>query len=226
MDDRIIRVLVADTQSLSRLGIRSALDEQKGFQVVADVSDAAGAMAEAERTRPDVALLDAELPVPGVFRATERIRGRIPTCSVLVIAADPDEDLLLSAVVAGARGFLTKDRPLEELLEAVRGLARGEVPIPPNLLGGLVDGLVRRRQQQGDALRRISTLTRREREVLAILARGPGDNEAIARALMISPDTARTHVQNVLSKLEVHSRLEAAALARQSDVLDEPAVTR
>jgi DNA-binding NarL/FixJ family response regulator len=215
VSDQPVRVLVADAQALFRFAVRTALEEQPDLVVVAESENATEAAVEAERTRPDVALLDAGLPRPGVIGALERIGERAPSCRLVVVAAEADEELLFSAVVAGARAFITKDQPLEELLEITRGVASGRARVPEDLLGGLLDRLTTHRERRSDVRQRVAKLTRREQEVLLILARG-GSNDAIARALTISRQTARTHVQNVLSKLGVHSRLEAAAVARQS----------
>jgi DNA-binding NarL/FixJ family response regulator len=213
-----VTILLADAHSLFREAVRMALDGQPDLHVVAEARDGLQAVAEAERRRPNVALLEAALPNCDGIRATELIGERVPDCRVVLVSGEEDHGLLLSAVLAGACGFLTKGSPLEDLIATARGVADGETRIPPRLLGPLLDRLVRRRQEQSEALKRIDKLTRREREVLAILAEG-GDNDAIAQALVISPQTARTHVQNVLGKLGVHSRLEAAALARRNDVV-------
>jgi DNA-binding NarL/FixJ family response regulator len=215
-----VRILLADAHSLFREAVRMALDGQSDLKVVAEASDGLQAVAEAERSHPDVALLDAGLPNCDGVRATELLGAKAPDCRVVLVSSEEDQGLLLAAVLAGARGFLTKGSPLEELIGTARGVAEGETRIPPRLLGQLIDRLVRRRQEQDQALKRISKLTRREREVLGLLAEG-GDNDAIAQALVISPQTARTHVQNVLGKLGVHSRLEAAAVARRNDVVEE-----
>jgi DNA-binding NarL/FixJ family response regulator len=215
-----VRILLADAHSLFREAVRMALDGQPDLTVVAQARDGLQAVAEAERSRPDVALLDAALPNCDGIRATEMIGERVPDCRVVLVSGENDQSLLMSSVLAGASGFLTKGSPLEDLIATARGVAEGETRIPPRLLGPLLDRLVRRRQEQTQALKRISQLTRREKEVLALLADG-GDNDVIAQALVISPQTARTHVQNVLGKLGVHSRLEAAALARRNDVVEE-----
>jgi DNA-binding NarL/FixJ family response regulator len=216
-----VRILLADAHSLFREAVRMALDGQPDMRVVAEARDGAEAVALAERIQPDVVLLDALLPNRDGIRATELISNRVPSCHVVLVASEDNEGLLLSAVLAGARGFVTKGSPLADLIGTARGVARGETRIPARLLGPLLDRLVRRHQEQDEAMQRISKLTPRERQVLALLAEG-GDNHAIAQALIISPQTARTHVQNVLGKLGVHSRLEAAALARRQHMAKRP----
>jgi DNA-binding NarL/FixJ family response regulator len=220
-----VRILLADAHSLFREAVRMALEGQPDMRVVAEAGDGAEAVATAERIQPDVVLLDALLPNHDGVRATELISNRVPSCHVVLVASEDNQGLLLSAVLAGARGFVTKGSPLADLIDTARGVARGETRIPARLLGPLLDRLVRRHEEQDEAMQRISKLTARERQVLALLAEG-GDNHAIAQALIISPQTARTHVQNVLGKLGVHSRLEAAALARRHHMVKRPSGAR
>jgi DNA-binding NarL/FixJ family response regulator len=121
---------------------------------------------------------------------------------------------------AGASGYLTKATPLAQLIEATRAVLRGETIVPPAMLGDLLSQLIQSRERQNDVLRKLSRLTRREREVLALLVEG-ADNDLVAQRLVISPETARTHIQNILSKLDVHSRLEALALILQNNIAKE-----
>jgi DNA-binding NarL/FixJ family response regulator len=215
-----VGVLLADSHSLFRDAVRLVLASGTDLEVVAEARDGLQAVAEAERTRPDVALLDANLPNCDGIRATEMIRERVPACRVIVLSGEEDEQILIRSLEAGASGYFTKEYPLAELIEAARAVHRGETLVPPRMLGPLLSRLLHRRRQQDDALRQLSRLTRREREVLALLADG-ADNDGIAQALVISPQTARTHIQNVLGKLGVHSRLEAAAFVLQNGIKAE-----
>jgi two-component system NarL family response regulator len=187
---------------------------------VAEAHDGLQATAQAEGVMPNVAVIDAQLPNGDGVRTTALIHSVVPECRVLLLNDDDDLRTLVAGLQAGANGYLTKGAPLEDLVEAIRVVHRGETYIPPRLLGGLLSLLLQRREEQGQALRRAAQLTRREREVLAILAEG-GNNETIAQALVISPQTARTHIQNVLGKLGVHSRLEAAAFVRRNQLVEE-----
>ena len=210
-----VRILLADAHSLFREALSAALAGEPDLTVVAEARDGLEAVSEAARSNPEVAVLDADLPNCDGVRATRLIRDRVPECRVLVLAADEDQESLADAVHAGANAYLTKASPLTDLVEAIRSVHRGDTLVPAQMLGGLLDRLMRRRREQDEALRRISRLTPREKEVLTLLAEG-GDNDSIAQTLVISPQTARTHIQNVLVKLGVHSRLEAAALAIQN----------
>jgi len=213
-------VLLADEQSLFREAVKAVLSGEPDIEVVAEARDGLQAIAEAERAKPDVALLDAYLPNCDGIRAARLITERVRTCRVIVVTDQEDERVLIDALDAGADGYLTKESPLVDLIEATRAVHRGEVLIPPRMLGSLLRQLIGRRREHDIALHRVANLTRREREVLAQLAQG-ADNEAIAQRLVISPETARTHVQNVLGKLGVHSRLEAVAFVRQNRLLEE-----
>jgi DNA-binding NarL/FixJ family response regulator len=203
--------------------MRMVLDTQEGFLVVGEAGDGMQALAEAERVHPQVALVDTDLPNGDGLRATAMIVDRVEGCHVLLVSDQEDEDTLIAGLEAGASGFVTKSSPIGELLDATERVHAGETVVPPHLLGALLGRLIRRRREHDDALRRLTRLTRREREVLALLAQG-ADNAGIAQPLVISPETARTHVQNVLGKLGVHSRLEAAAFVIQNGLVEELAV--
>ncbi|HYY08432.1 MAG TPA: response regulator transcription factor [Actinomycetota bacterium] len=219
-DRPAIRVLLADGQSLFREAMKVVLETQADFQVVAEAADGMHAVAEAERIEPDLALVDSELPNGDGIRTTRMIADRTPTCRILFMSQHEDDRGLISSLEAGATGFVTKGSPIGELMEVARRVHRGETTIPPQMLGTLLASLIKSKREHDDALRRLAKLTRREREVLALLAQG-ADNEGIAQPLVISPETARTHVQNVLGKLGVHSRLEAAAFVIQNGLVDE-----
>lgn len=217
---RKIKVLLADEQILFREAARVVLESEPDLQVVADVGDGLTAASEAERTRPDVAFLAVDLPGCDGIRAAALIRERAGSCGVVVLAQNDDFQTLIASLEAGAGGYLTKDCALTDLIDAARAVARGETLIPRQMLGPLLAKLIRRRRQQDEALTQIERLTRREREILALLAQG-ADNQTIAQQLVISPETARTHIQKVLGKLRVHSRLEAAAFVMKHGVLEE-----
>jgi DNA-binding NarL/FixJ family response regulator len=206
----LIRILLADQHALFREAIRAIIDAEPDLRVVAEAGTGFQTVEMAARAEPDVAVLHAELQACDSIQAIGLLQARVPRCRVLILAAEEQEGILAAAVEAGASGFLTKGSPLMDLLAAVRAVSRGETVIPPQMLGGLLSRLISRRREQDVAQERLSRLTNRERQVLALLADG-ADNDTIARTLVISPQTARTHIQNILSKLGVHSRLEASA---------------
>lgn len=213
-------ILLADAHAMFREAIRVALEPAEHLRVVGEARTVQETVAATAELTPEVVLYDLNLPndfgSDPVRAITEA--GR-PSTRVLVLADLPRPDEIVALVEAGAAGYLTKDIPLAELVTAIRSVAKGEAVIPPAILGPLLATLVQRRRVDHDAVRRHASLTKREREVLSLIARGAG-NDDIARKLVISPQTARTHVQNILSKLEVHSRLEAAALALRSGLAE------
>jgi len=219
-DGESIRILLADQHALFREALRRGLESHADLQVVGEARNGPEAAAEAERTLPHVAILDSELPITDGVQTTALIKERVPRCEVLVVGTDEDCRKLIPILDAGASGYLTKESPLADLIAAVRTLYRGETLIPPSMLGPLLSALLSRKKDQDRAAAHISSLTRREREVLALLAEG-ADNDGIARVLVISPQTARTHIQNIFGKLSVHSRLEAAAFVTQNGIFPE-----
>ncbi len=215
-----IRVLVADEHALFRQAVRIVLEREGDLSVVAEARSGADAVTQAERVRPDVALLLARPPGFDGLTATAAIRDRLPSCRVIVLTDEGDQHILRKAIEAGAAGYVTKDIPMSELTAGIRAVHQGDTLVPPHMLGRLFDGFFSQRREQGEALRLLSSLSRREQEVLGLLVHGAG-NEDIGRTLVISPQTARTHIQRVIRKLGVHSRLEAAMLATQTGIVDD-----
>jgi DNA-binding NarL/FixJ family response regulator len=216
---RTLRLLIADESGLFRDVLKLALEREPDLEVAAWAADGEAAVRAAEEKGPDVALLSASLPTYDGVRVSCMIKERVPGCSVIVLAEEQNQRLLTDGLGCGAGGFMTKDCSLESLVDGVRAVARGETLIPPVMLGPLLTGLVVRQREHEDALLQLGELTRREREVLALIARGT-KTSVIGEALFISPETARTHIQNILAKLGVHSRLEAASFVIDNALLD------
>jgi DNA-binding NarL/FixJ family response regulator len=204
------RVFVAIENELYSTMLREGIDREGDLAVVGSASDAQTAIADAEKTGAAVALLSAGLPGFANGHASCLLHDRAPECRIIVLADERNQKLLSEGLGCGASGYLTTDCSLADVVETVRGVARGEVLIPPAMLGPLLSDLLERKQGHEEALLRLSKLSARERQVLALVARSKKTAE-IADALVISPETARTHVQNILTKLGVHSRLEAAS---------------
>ena len=197
--------------------MRAVLNREPDLDVVAEAHDVSDVVRQVERVDPDVFLFDADLTRGDIMLTCTAVKARSPRTQILVIAGEESLSALIEALEAGAIGYLTKESPLAELVEAIRSVSQGEMSIPNGMLTSLETRLLTRRRELNDALSRFSRLTRREREVLACLIDG-ADNDAIARTLVISPETVRTHIQNILAKLGVHSRLEATVFVRQHDL--------
>ena len=211
--DGRVRIVLAAEHTLFRQALGSYIEGDAAFSLVAEAEDGVQAVLETERTKPDVVIVDAYMPYCTGLRATSMIKDRVPHCRVIVVG-DEDLDTLIQAFQAGASGYLQRTSPLHELTRATLAVHQGDTIVPSGMLGPLLSRLINGRSDQTQAITRLSMLTQREQEVLALITEGC-DNEAIASALVISPWTAKTHVHSVLTKLGVHSRLEAAAVARR-----------
>jgi DNA-binding NarL/FixJ family response regulator len=219
------RVFVAIENRLYGEMLREGIEREPDLVVVGEAGDAESAIANAQHTKAAVVLISSALPGFADGHASCMLRDRAPDCRIVVLADERDQRLLAEGLGCGASGYLTKDCTLDKVVETVRGVARGDVLIPPEMLGPLLSDLLERKQSHEVARSRLAQLSARERQVLALVARGRKTNE-IADLLFISPETARTHVQNILTKLGVHSRLEAASFVIEHGLvahLDEAA---
>ncbi len=212
-----VRILVAEDQQLVRDGIVTMLGVREDFVVVAQVGDGARAVAEAHRTRPDVAMLDIRMPVMDGITATRRITAELPGTKVLVLTTFGTDQLVFDALAAGAAGFLLKDARAEDLLEAVAAVARGEGRLDPAVTAAVV-GHFRAHGGHARPVPELDSLTSREREVLLQMAKGLSNAE-IAAALSVAPGTVKTHVATVLSKLGVRDRVQAVIAAYESGLV-------
>lgn len=220
-----VRVVLADGCALHRCALADALDAADGVSVVGVAVDGWEAVETVRRVRPDVVLADLELPGLDGVEACAAVKSTGTGVHVVLVSGTTDHDVLLAAVEAGVDGYVTKEAGLSVLVDAVRRVGRGEAVVPPLMLGGLLRSLIVRNRKADQAMRLFMRLTRRERDVLELLVDGC-DHAAVADILVISPQTARTHIQNVIQKLEVHSRLEAAALAVEHGFFERLRVVR
>lgn len=211
-------VVLAGGPRLFQAAFARAMDDDPEFEVVAVVDEAAGAEAACARLRPSVAVVDSAGGGANAIRACTAIRSSESRTGVLLTSESEDADLLVNGVQAGIDGFASREDTLSDLLDAIRTVARGEARIPPRMLGVLLRSLIERQRQEEAVMELVSLLTDREKEVASLLVAGM-NRDAIARELVISPETARTHVQRVLSKLGVHSQLEAAAMLASCQAL-------
>ena len=202
-----IRVLLVDDHVVFCDALTAILRLEPDIEVVGRGGSVKEAVEAARRLRPDVVLLDIHMPDGSGVEATVAIKKERPQTQVVILTSDEEESVLQLAVNAGVTGYLSKHEAAPQVLQAVRSAALGEPLIAPYMLARLLEGV-----ERPAAPPPLTPLTARELIVLTELAAGH-DNEAIARVLRMSPNTVRTHVQNILSKLRVHSRLEAVATA-------------
>ncbi len=212
----MIRVLIADDHAVVRRGLRTFLELQEEIEVVAEAEDGEAAIAAAEQLAPDVALVDLVMPGVDGIAAIRGIRERSPATRVLVLTSFLDDDKLFPAVRAGAAGYLLKDVEPQELVSAIRTVHGGEALLHPAAASRLMAELA------ADGERRKPLLTARELEVLRLIARGL-PNKLIARELGVSEKTVKTHVSNVLGKLGVTDRTQAALYALRHGLVDRQA---
>lgn len=210
-----IRVLLADDQALFREGLRTLLSTHPGVEVVAEASNGEEAIALTERAAPDVVLMDLRMPVLDGIQATARMRDRWPDIPVLVLTTFDDDASLFGALRAGAAGYLLKDVSSETLLSAITAAARGEAFLQSTVTGRVVAAFARLMESGGpkaEAL--VLPLSTRERQIVSLLGTG-ASNKEIADRLCLAEGTVKNHVTNILTKLDVRDRTQAALRARQ-----------
>ncbi len=206
-----IAIVIADDHALVREGTRRLLDSETGLVVVGEAGDGASAVAEVERLKPDVVIMDIAMPGMNGIEATRQIKARQPQVAVLALTAHDDDQYILKLLDAGAAGFLLKDARGRELADAVRAVHRGETILSPAIAARAARLASERRAQTESR----PPLSDREMEVLREAARGL-PNKDIARRLNLSVRTVHTHLGNIFSKLGVGSRTEAVLLALRS----------
>jgi DNA-binding NarL/FixJ family response regulator len=211
-----IRVLLADDHALLREGLRGLLDAEPDFEVVGEASDGAEAVEQTNRIMPDLVLMDVDMPVLDGVAATERIKAALPYVTIVMLTVHDADDKLFAAIRAGAQGYLLKDIHGAELIEALRGLARGEAPITRRLATRLLQEFA----QHSPVVPAAAALTPRETEILQMVA-ARKRNKEIADALFISEFTVKNHLRNILAKLHRRNRREAAAFAREQGLIEE-----
>ena len=208
-----VRVLIADDQAMLREGLRMILDAQPDIEVVAEAGDGQAAVRAVVEHRPDVVLMDIRMPVMDGLEATARLLrpGAQQPPRVLVLTTFGDDQYLYAAMRAGASGFLLKDSPRAVLLHAVRTVADGSALLDPALTRRLIEDWVRRPPPSAGVPERLRRLTPRELDVLTALARGRSNAE-IARDLVLSETTVKSHVAHLLAKLGLRDRVQAVVL--------------
>jgi DNA-binding NarL/FixJ family response regulator len=214
----LVRVLVVDDHALFRHGLLQVLQTAPDIEVVGEARDALSAIELAAEWLPDVVLMDVRMPGMNGIEAARRIRAAQPSVRILMLTESEEEDDLYGAVRAGATGYLLKEVAIDEIADAIRAVAGGQALVSPMMTTKLLsefNALSRRVEEEHDGRR----LTPRELEVLRLLARGLS-NKDIATELVIAENTVRNHVRNILEKLEVRSRVEAAMYAVREKLVD------
>jgi DNA-binding NarL/FixJ family response regulator len=207
-----LRVAICDDHDVFRNGLVSLLGEQ-GIDVVGDAADAEEALRLVARLAPDVVVMDLNLPGMSGLEAIERLAAEAPSTRVLVLTISADESNVTEAILAGACGYLLKDASITEIVSGVRTAAAGESLISPRVAGMLLDQI---RSSTGTGPR--AELSARERDVLRLVAAGK-ENIEIAELLFISPQTVKNHISNILAKLQMENRIQAAVYAVRQGIV-------
>ncbi|MFE7790368.1 response regulator [Streptomyces sp. NPDC057460] len=207
MADKIIRVLLVDDHQVVRRGLRTFLEIQDDIEVVGEAADGAEGVARSEELRPDVVLMDIKMPGTDGIEALRKLRELENPAKVLIVTSFTEQRTVVPALRAGASGYVYKDVDPDALAGAIRSVYAGHVLLQPEVAGALLA-----QEDAGGGTGRGNTLTEREREVLGLIADGRSNRE-IARALVLSEKTVKTHVSNILMKLDLSDRTQAALWA-------------
>lgn len=220
-----LRVLIADDQDLVRSGFRLILLSYEGIEVAGEARDGLEAVELAQRLAPDVVLMDIRMPRLNGIDATRDIKAnpKLPDTHVLILTTFDLDEYVYDALAAGASGFLLKDAEPDDIVDAVRVVARGDALIQPSVMRRLVETFAASRPYARPAMAGgLSALTDREREILVLVARGLS-NDDIAARLVISPATVKTHLARIMQKLDAHDRAGLVICAYESGLV-KPAV--
>jgi NarL family two-component system response regulator LiaR len=215
MTETPIRVLIADDHAVVRQGLRAFLDLQEDIEVVGEATNGVEAVEQTRQLLPDVVLMDLVMPEMDGIKATRKIRALSPRTQVIVLTSFAEDEKVFSSIKAGALGYLLKDVSPADLVKAIQAAHRGEAQLHPEIARKLMDEFSTRAREPipGD-------LTARELEVLRLIARGQS-NRQIAEELVISEKTVKTHVSNILSKLHLADRTQAAIYALREGLVPE-----
>jgi DNA-binding NarL/FixJ family response regulator len=211
-------VLLADDQSMIRAGFRMILESQPDIEVIGEAANGEQAVDSARRLGPDVVLMDIQMPGGDGLQATRRITENADLATrVVILTTFERDDYVFEALQAGASGFLLKNAPPEQLVDAVRVVAAGEALLAPSVTRRIIEQFARKPVEPG-VQERVASLTQREREVLVLLAGGKSNSE-LAAALFVTEGTVKTHVSSLLAKLGLRDRVQAVVLAYESGLV-------
>jgi DNA-binding NarL/FixJ family response regulator len=214
----VIRVMLVDDQAMVRTGFRMILEAEPGITVVGEAVDGQDAVDMVDRARPDVILMDVRMPRMDGIEACARICATTSPARVMMLTTFDLDDYVHSALRAGASGFLLKDAPPEQLVDAIRIIAAGDALLAPSVTQVLIDEIARRPASQPDAFPGIGTLTDREVDVIKLMAKGQSNGE-IASSLFLGEATIKTHVGRILAKVGARDRVQAVVAAYESGLV-------
>jgi two-component system nitrate/nitrite response regulator NarL len=215
----VIRVLIIDDHTLFRSGIKLLLERQQGFEVVGEAADGLDGAKRAKKLKPDVVLLDLHMPGTGGLAAIPLLLEEVPQTQIIMLTVSEDAEDLLDALRAGACGYLLKNIDTDFLLDSIRRAAAGESVMSPQMAARVAAAIRKPQNINSNTAADAVEFSPREREVITWLARG-GSNKEIARALNMAESTVKIHVQGILRKLNLSSRVQAAVYAVEHGLAD------
>ena len=218
--ERRLRLLVVDDHEVVRQGLVSLLDRRSGFEVVAQAGSVAESVAMAARYEPDLVIMDVRLPDGSGIEACREIRAARPETRVIMLTSFPDEEAVLSAIIAGASGYLLKQIRGRDLVSALESVGRGESLLDPAITERVLERV--RRAATGSATDELAELTAQERKILLLVADGK-TNKEIAGDVFLSDKTVKNYVSSILSKLNLQRRTQAAAFVAKRHIGEPPA---
>jgi two-component system nitrate/nitrite response regulator NarL len=216
-----LRVLLVDDHILFRTGVKAVLASRSDMEVVGEAGDGLEALALARETMPDVILMDIKMPGMGGLEATRRIKQELPYVKVFMLTVSDSDEHLFEAIKSGAQGYLTKDLKAWQLFDALEGVARGEAAFSGIIAAKILSEFRKPGRGAEGELAATEPLTDREREVLQLLAEGKS-NQEIAEGLVISESTVKNHLRNILGKLHLRNRIQAAVYAVRQGLVEDP----
>lgn len=213
-----IRIFVVDDHPLFRYGLISVLNEYPEFRVVGDASNSGDALPKIEETQPEIVIMDVFMPNSDGIKTTSLIKQKLPRTEIIILTISDNEDIFLSAIKAGAKGYILKGAGVMEIVEAIKLVANGDATVSPAMANCLLDQL-RGNGRDNFIKKGFYDLSLREKEVLKLTAQG-SSNKEIAANLFISDTTVKAHMRNILEKLRVKNRAEAVGVAVAKGILD------
>jgi DNA-binding NarL/FixJ family response regulator len=214
----VIRIMLVDDQEMVRVGFRMILQAESDLSIVAEAGDGAAAVDLVTAARPDVVLMDVRMPRMDGIEACRLIRDRRPDTRVMMLTTFDLHDYVHAALRAGASGFMLKDAPAEQLVDAIRIVASGDALLAPSITQALIDEIARRPVSDPTAYPGLDTLTERELDVIRLMAKGRSNAE-IATELHLGEATIKTHVGHILAKLGARDRVQAVVFAYESGLV-------
>jgi DNA-binding NarL/FixJ family response regulator len=216
-----LRVLLVDDHILFRTGVKAVLSGRSGIEVVGEAGDGLEAVTVARETMPDVILMDITMPGCDGLEATRRIKREMPYVKVFMLTVSDDDENLFEAIKSGAQGYLIKDVKGQQLFDALEGVARGEAAFSGMIAAKILREFRKPGTDGDDGFEIAEPLTERERDVLQLLVEGKS-NQEIAQSLILSESTVKNHLRNILGKLHLRNRIQAAVYAVRQGLVEDP----